>query len=145
MRRFQFRLEAVLNHRTTMEELKMQALAEVHMELTECEERISSFQKEYQKTILARPEVMNLEDFQVREQYLDILNENIHREERRKEGIISRVEEARQELVTASQARQAIERIRQKDQIEFQKEMMKAEQEMLDEIASIRYIRRERE
>jgi flagellar FliJ protein len=128
-----------------MEELKMQALAEVQMELTECDERIISFLKEYEKTLMARPDVMNLEDFQVREQYLDILNQNISREERRKEGILGRVEEARQELVAASQARQAIERIRQKDQIEFQRELMKTEQEMLDEIASIRYIRRERE
>lgn len=55
------------------------------------------------------------------------------------------VEEKRQEMLTARQAREAVSQLRDKDLVLHTEQTQKLEQETLDELATLRHIRADRQ
>src|SRR5579871_2522433 len=118
MRRFKFRLEAVLKHRLAVEEGKLRAMAAVQAEMAAVEERLAGLREEFDQTVGRRPASIDVADISRRERYVDTLVARITDEERLADIIRSRLDEARKSLVEARQAREAVERIREKDYAE---------------------------
>ena len=141
MRRFKFRLEAVMKHRAVVEEQKLQAFATVPREMAESDVRIAVLRAEYESTVASRPEHIDVADIARRERYIDTLNVQIAEEERVREGISARLDDARAALIVARQAREAIERIREKDYFAHLQSAVREEQIAIDEIATLRHAR----
>lgn len=134
MRKFKFRFEAVLKHRAVMEDMRAHAFAAVQRELVQCEARIADLRARYDRTVAERPDSLDFVDIALRESYADSLRTRIEQEQRIHEGIAARLEDARKALVGARQAREAIERIRERDEAKHLYLAHKAEQDRLDEI-----------
>lgn len=141
MRRFKFKLEAVRKHRNVLEQMRQQALAVVLGEMEACRMRLDVCRAEQARTVAGRPGSLDLEDIARREAYLDALRLQMAREERVREGIATRLEDARIALLQAAQAREAIERIRQRHYGEFVQRVARSEQAALDEVATLRHRR----
>lgn len=141
MTRFRFRFEAVLKHRSITEELRLQAFARVQAELVACDGRIAACRREFDQTMVNRPARIDVEDFPRREHYLDTLWARIEQEERIREGVAARAEDARLAVIAARQARQALETIRDTDHAIYQREAALAEQNAADEMATQRFQR----
>ncbi len=141
MKRFKFRFEAVLKHRAVIEELRMHEYVRIQDELAICEARLAGCRDQYARTIAERPAKIDFEDIPRRERYLDVLNARIAQEERLREGIAARLDDARTALIAARQAREALKRIREADQAEHLRLALLAEQNALDEMSSQRYRR----
>jgi flagellar FliJ protein len=143
VRKFQFRLQSVLKYRITLEELRRHAFALVQSELIACDSRIAALRAECARTLAGRHS-LDIWDIEQRERYIDTLNASIEREQRVREGILARLEDARCALIAAKQAREALERIRQSDFEEFVQQEGRKEHALLDEMATLRHTRRER-
>jgi flagellar FliJ protein len=141
VKRFKFRFEAVLKHRTITEDLRLQELAALQAELAICDGRIAACKGEFDRTIAERPGQIDVEDFPRREQYLDTLRSRIEQEERIREGVAARVEDARIALIAARQAREALERLREADYKEYCREAALFEQNAIDEMSTQRFQR----
>jgi flagellar export protein FliJ len=141
LKRFRFRFEAVLKHRVAIEDQRLQEFSRVQGELTLCDNRLSMLHSTYYRGIAERPAQIDVEDFPRRERYLDTLRARIDQEERIREGVAARLDDARQALIAARQAREALERVRAEDMETHKREAAKAEQDALDEISTQRYQR----
>ena len=139
MKRFRFRFEAVLKHRTITEDLRMQDFARLQSELAACDVRVETLQSEFSRSMAERPTRVDVEDFPRRERYLDTLRVRIEQEERIREGIAARLDDARLALIAARQAREALERIQTADREMHRKVNALAEQNAVDEIATQRF------
>src|SRR5579871_3492206 len=95
MRRFRFRFETVLRHRTILEELRLQAFAVIQNEMATIDARVAAYRSEYTRTVAGRPTSLDVDDIKRREQYLDALNARLEQEQRVREGIAARLEDAR--------------------------------------------------
>lgn len=145
MRKFVFRMRAVLRHRQIIEDLRLQDLSKVQAELAECDSRIQRIVDQAERTLREWPSSFNLADFAIRERFLDALRIQQEREERIREGIAARVEDARVALTRARQEREMIEKIRDRELLQYQHEMAALEQATVDEIATMRHARTQRE
>ena len=141
MKRFKFRFEAVLKHRAVTEQTRLLTYARAQTELAASDVRLVTCRQEYSRTIAERPKRIDIEDIPRRERYIDTLNARIAQEERIREGLAARSEDARAALITARQAREALERIRESDHAEFERLGAVAEQNEIDEMSTQRHRR----
>lgn len=146
MRRYKFRLEAVLRHRETIEGLREQDFAFANGQLDLILTRLTGLQEEHRRTLQARPGSIPGERFDAagiftRERYLETLQVQITFQEQQAEAARVVAEAMRRALVEARQARQAVERMREKDLAEYTLECRRLEQDTLDELATLRHAR----
>src|SRR5437764_2465699 len=106
MKRFKFRFEAVLKHRAVIEQTRLLAFAGAQSELAACDNRLAACREEFSRTVTDRPTRIDVEDIPRRERYLDTLNARITQDERTREGLAARMDDARVALITARQARE---------------------------------------
>jgi flagellar export protein FliJ len=139
VRRFRFKLETVLRHRQLMESQRLQQLATVQEELRVCDALIAELRDDVDRTLREWPTVVNVVDFALREQFIDAVAARIVREQRVREGIVARLDDARAALILARQERETIERVREREHQEYVAAADRAAQGALDEIAAIRH------
>lgn len=145
MRRYKFRLEAVLRHREIIEELREQEFAAANGVLEVILARIAALWEEFNRTVAERPGAEAGQPFDPhiivdRERYLQTLQAEIASQERRADAARIVVEEARQALVVARQGREAVSRLREKDRAAYILEAQRHEQNTLDEMATVRHL-----
>ncbi len=145
MRRFTFRLETVLRHRETLETLREQEFANAQGNWQTLKIRLAGLEDEFARIVAGRPgkvgEAFDAHLIFDRERYLLTLQAAIEQQTRRVEAAQIVAEETRQAMLLARQARQAVTQLREKDLVLHTEEAQKSEQETLDELATIRYIR----
>ena len=145
MRRFTFRLETVLRHRETLETLREQEFANAQGNWHTLQARLSKLQHEFDSMVAGRPgkvgEPFDASLIYDRERYLQTLQAAIAQQERRVEAAHIVVEETRQAMLSAKQAREAVTQLHDKDLILHTEATLKSEQETLDELATMRYVR----
>jgi flagellar export protein FliJ len=139
MLRFKFRLEAVLRHRTVIEDQKLRAFALVHTEMALVDERLAALRGDFDRTVGGRPRRIDVTDIGRRERYLDAVGAQIQQHERVREGIAARLEAARLELIAARQDREAVQRVHDNDYAAHVAAARREEQMSIDEIATMRY------
>jgi flagellar FliJ protein len=142
MKRFRFKLESVLKYRAALEQLRLQAFAATQTELNECDERLARYRQEQARVLSVGPGHWSIDYFANRERYIDAIKARIASEERLREGIAARLEDARSALVEARRARQSVERLRERAYETYVAETRLAEQNLLDELSSQRHTRR---
>ncbi len=139
MQKFKFKLEAVLNHRTVLAEQSMRAFAKAQGELAACIARIAAMRMEFEQVVANRPRAFDAEEMTLRERHLDHLRHNIEQQERLQEGLAARLEDARQHLVRSRQDRETVARLREIALEDHRKQVGKAEQDAIDETATLRF------
>lgn len=138
MKKFEFRLEAVLKYRKTLEELRLQSFAQVQQELRKCEARVTALTNERDRTVQEWPSHADAEDLKRRTRYLELLRERLDDQLCLREAIQQRLNEARDELVEARKGREALDRLREEDQLDHAVAVAREEQAAIDEVASTR-------
>ena len=149
MRRFTFRLETVLRHRATLESLREQEFANAQGHWQTLQARLMGMQNEFARIVSGRPgktgEPFDAHLIFDRERYLQALQAGMEQQTRRVEAAQIVVEEKRQEMLIARQAREAVSQLRDKDLVLHTEQTQKLEQETLDELATLRHIRADRQ
>jgi len=148
-KRFQFRLEQVLNLRKQMEETKVRELAVAKMRLLEVE-RVLKEHVEKQDEFLNAYGELEKEGFFTAEQvmtycdYKGLLSKKETEYRGRQSDWMLEVERRRRETVKVSRQRQLLDNLKNKKLRAHNLEVQNEEQKFLDEVSSIAFVRRER-
>jgi flagellar protein FliJ len=150
MRRFHFRLETVLRHRATIEDLCEQDFATAQSAVTAIEVRIARLWDEFRRVVMGRPvgeahQAFDAQSIYDRERYLETVQAAIAQQERALEAAQIVLEEKRAALVAARQAREAVSHLHDRDLLAHVSLCNKLEQDALDELATLRHVRALRE
>ncbi len=147
MRKFKFRLETVLRHREILESLKEQEFETAQGRLLAIEARIVQLREEFRQTVAGGAvtkigQLLDPSKILDRERYLETILASIAQLIRHAESARIVAEEIRLELVVCRQAREAVAHLRDKALEEHQLEGHKQEQNLLDELATIKHVQR---
>lgn len=148
-KRFQFRLEQVLNLRKQVEETKVRELAVAKMHLLEVE-RVLNEHVEKQNEFLGAYGELEKEGFFTAEQvmtycdYKGLLSKKETEYRERQNDWMVEVERRRREAVKVIRQRQLLDNLKDKKLKAHTLEVQNEEQKFLDEVSSIAFVRRER-
>ncbi len=146
MRRFMFRLEAVLRHRMTLESLREQDFATAQGRVQQIQLRLDTLNSEVARIVSERPGGNRGEQFDAnalfdRERYIITLEAAIAQNRRRMDAAEIVLIERRTELVSARQAREVVSQLRDRELESYTALGLKTEQDTLDEAATLRHTR----
>ncbi|MFA5032192.1 MAG: flagellar FliJ family protein [bacterium] len=137
MKRFEFRLDKVMNYKKNIEEMKKQELAQAMRLLLEAQIKASQLKK-YKSCQLKEMTEIQEDDIYTRllyDKYILALNFHIKMAEKLIAERILLSEQKRLEVVEASKARRIFEKLKEKKIEEFNYERNKWEQGVEDECA----------
>ena len=137
MARFKFRLEQVLKYRSQLEDQARMVFAQARAELAAQAEKLARLRKN-----LDSQESMpyqSAQEYWLRGNFIRSLREDIAEAEIALQRLELLVERRRHEMVKASQERQLLDKLKEKQAERHAHEQEIKEQNNLDEIASIRH------
>jgi len=145
MRKYEFNLQPVLNHRETVEDIKRREHIAAQQDLSACTGLIDGLRREIGTVMSLVGPTSGVEERIRRDEYVAAIERRIERLADDRSVLETRLEAARLALVAASQSRKAIERVQQRDLDNWRVARSRAEQADLDEIAISRYGRNKAE
>lgn len=145
MKKFRFRLQTLLEQRQATEDRLLAELGEVRREEAAEQQRLGELVARLQQ---ARQDVADAlqgkadpRRVEVADEYAKALRDDVRLQELTLEAVRERVEAKRLEVVEAMKERQVLEALRDKQERGYLLAQARAEQNQLDEIASVRYAR----
>lgn len=148
-KKFSFRLQTLLVHRKKIEDEKAGEVARVtHIRLQAqgalqavVQERVALIEQQAELMRAGQFEIQTLEDF---ENWRITLEKRAIAKQKELDEAFAAEEAARQELVKARQEREILDKLRQKQHLEYLKELDAAEAKFIDELATQAYARKPR-
>ncbi len=145
MKRFEFKLQALLNFRKHLERMAQQDMAKTLMEVADCEQQIDSLQLTHgqsaQRVELLVEMGIGAKEFKQHHDYMGSLTRMIAGEKQRKSQLKKILEKKRLALKKTSIDKKAMERLREKQANAYNQELLVFEQKELDEISSLKKAR----
>jgi flagellar FliJ protein len=148
-KKFQFRLQQVLNYRKQTEESRVRELAEAKGSLLRHEELMKAHEAEQTELIDQYRGMEESGSFKVEEavflgeRQAQLLKRG-QTDQKRAGALADFVEEKRKTVIAASKDRRLLENLKDRQQAQHAGEEARDEQKFLDEISSIAFTRRER-
>jgi flagellar FliJ protein len=144
MARFVFRLQTVLEHRKRLEDLAKVAFGESQGGLFREQATLRGFQEDEERTVdhlevIQHEGILDMENLQLGLRFLDVIKVQIDRQTQVVARAEARVEQRRQELVAAMQARKALDRLREKQLADFKRLEQLREMKEIDEMEVMRH------
>jgi len=143
---YRFKFEALLSHRRHQEEI-------CQRELARCQRRLAGEQEKLRRTKYLKRE--NIRMLQARQQgsinvseislymkYIDGLSEKVEEQNGCVREAAKQVNQKRNELIGIVKKRKTLERLKEKDRLAHQKELMQSERKLMDEMATTRHARK---
>ena len=145
MKKFQFRLQALLRYKKHLEQMARQEMAKAVAEVNACEMEIQRLVHERLNAALRLEERVakgiRSGEFKRYQEFLVIMDQIIVQERIRKQRLEKIMEEKRSMLTQRTIEKKAMERLREKRAEEYTRDMLREEQKMLDEVASLKRVR----
>lgn len=145
MKRFEFKLQSLLNYKKHLEQMARQEMAKAVADVNACENQILKLH-ETKKNAAQRLEQLvekgvGSGEFKLHNGFLTILGQMIIEENRRKQQLEKILDEKRSMLTKRTIDKKAMERLREKRAQEYTRDMLSEEQKALDEVASLKTVR----
>jgi len=140
---YKFSLESVLNHRKLIEDIFQKELAAVKELLSEEKKKLGAY-KEKEKRGLEKLRLKQMEDIIIPEilSYLTFLEQLSGELETQKERVLEveeKLDQKREDLIEALKKKKILEKIKEKGWKEYRQELIKGEQDFLNELAINRF------
>lgn len=150
MKKFNFRLQKVMQVKEEVEKQKMLDLADAKRFVAEEEKRLGHLQSQdeaYRETIERRKtaERINPMEMDLYYRYLRKLGDEIDLQNGRVQDARDKMEKRRQVLLNASKERKVLEKLREKKYTAFRAEVTKKEQNFIDDVATVNHVRGKKE
>lgn len=145
MKRFRFRLQTLLDRRKSLEEQLLAQLGELRQEESIEIKKLNALCRQldwaWEQSEKALKKNAPVEEINRLDEYAKTTQDDIKLQQLTLEAVRERVESKRQEVVKAMQDRQVLEALKEKQEQEYLMAIARAEQNELDEMASVRYAR----
>ncbi len=138
MKKFRFRLERVLQYRSTVKAEKLRDLMLRNAELRELEDRLSGLEQAQLGGMVAENSVIPVEQLYLAGMYLSRLKAEIEKTQKEIEKAKDRVAEALEIYQQAAKDEKALQTLKQKKKQEYQEYVQREETNFIDEIATIK-------
>jgi flagellar FliJ protein len=146
MKRFEFKLQPLLNYRQYLERIAQQNTAMANMDVKNCEKQITHLKQTYDQNVdtIENSVVKGIKasEFRRYHDYLDSVESSIEDEKLRRIDLKKVLKEKLLELKKKSVDKKAMEIYREKLKVEYTQEILKIEQKELDEISSLKTARK---
>ena len=143
---YQFKLEALLNHRRHQEEICQKELARAQRTLADEQEnlrRTKQLKRENISKLQTRQEgSISVSDIILYMNYIVQLSKKIEEQAICVREAAEKVNQKRNELIAIMKKRKTIEKLKEKDWRSYQKKLMQDERKFMDEVATTRYARK---
>lgn len=134
-----FKLQSVLNYRQSLEDQAQQVLAESQQQQSELTAQIDEQQLELQQQDLLlrkrQQDGMTIAEIELYETRIHYCRQRCAELHRQKLELQELIEQQRQQLLQAARERQIMEKLKEKQQAEFRRELERKERAALDEIS----------
>ena len=148
---YNFNLESVLRHRKLVEENLQKELAILRLSLVDEREKLRNFKESRSKFLeelkRKQEEGTTISDVFLYLPFIEQLSKDIEKQKKNILKLENDVEQRRLDLMEAAKKKKALEKLKDKGLKAYKQEMIKTEQEFLNEVAVNRFngrIRRER-
>ena len=143
---YQFKLEALLNHRRHQEEICQKDLARFQQKLADEQQSLRRTKQLKRKKILElrirQNDSINVSDMILYINFIVRLSKKIDEQCASMREADRKVNQKRNELIGLMKTRKTLEKLREKDWLTYQKKMMQDERKFMDEVATSRHIRK---
>ncbi|MBU1345121.1 MAG: flagellar export protein FliJ [Proteobacteria bacterium] len=145
MKRFEFKLQPLLNYRKYLERLAQQKTAKAHMDVTNCEKQIVQLKLSYEQIAQEIEDIMvngvSASEFKRYHSFLDSVESTIDDETNKKIQLKKILNEKLLALKKKSIDKKAMELYREKLKIKYIQEGIKIDQKEQDEMSSLKTAR----
>jgi flagellar protein FliJ len=145
MKRFNFRLSALLDFREYLERLARKETALAYKDVRNSEKTIEDLKERHIKAAIMLDRIIlkgiRAQELQLYTEYLDMMDYSIVKEEQRKKELQKILDKKLAELTKKSVDKKVIERLKEKKMTEYMEEFRKFEQETIDEVVSLKKAR----
>jgi flagellar FliJ protein len=142
---YRFKLQALLNHRRHQEEVCQKELAEAQRDLADAQKRLESIKKDkkdnIQKLQARQTERHNASNILIFINYIEQLSRDLDAQIQQVDHASQHVTEKRDNLIAIMKKRKTLEKLKEKQWLEYQQKMTQAERKFNDEVAATRHIR----
>ncbi|MDQ2799215.1 MAG: flagellar export protein FliJ [Armatimonadota bacterium] len=149
MKNFKFRMQTVLDQRERRETIAKQSFAEAQAALSRAERLLRELQEVRDALTMEltclRESSFDPFETRVYQEYLQTIRQSLRDQENLRRELAQTCEAQKLHMIGASQDRQALSKVRDRDQSAHQKEALRIEQGLLDEMAASRHSHRRRE
>ena len=145
MKKFSFRLQSVLELRERAEQQAQAALAAALRSVNEAEETLAGLADQRLRTLAALPPDVSFEMRLAARTWADALTRRADEVRHGLELLRQEADARRQAAVAAAAERRAVEKLREHAYIDYLAEMQRQDQLLMDEIASVRHVRAQRQ
>jgi len=143
---YQFKLEALLNHRRHQEDTCQKELAQARRRLSNEREKLERKKREKQESLkklqTKKKESTTVSDIMLHINYLHQLSKDIEDQAVHTHNIAKLVDQKREALIASMQKHKILEKIKYKERLAYQRKLMQDERKLMDELASIRHARK---
>ena len=145
MKRFNFRLSSLLDFRKYLERLARKETAMAYKNVKDSQRAIEELKGRYIKTASELDKIVvkgiKAEELQLYNKYLDMVDNSIVDENKRKRGLKKILNKKIAELTKKSVDKKIIERLKEKQEIKYMEEFRKFEREAIDEVVLLKKAR----
>ena len=142
---YRFKLQTLLDHRRHQEEVCQEELAEAQRDLSDAQKKLKGIRKDkrdnIQKLQARQTERHNASKILIFINYIEQLSRDLDAQMQQVDHASQHVTEKRDNLIAILKKRKTLEKLKEKQWLEYQRKMMQAERKFNDEIAATRYIR----
>ena len=143
---YQFKLQSLLKHRRHQEEICQKEMAEAQRNLTDAQEKLRCLKKikreNIQKLQARQKELHNVSSIIISINYIEKLSRGVAAQMEQVGRASEKVTQKRHHLIAIMKKRKMLEKLKEKDRLEYQQKMMQAERKINDEVAATRHIRK---
>ncbi|MGB5748899.1 MAG: flagellar export protein FliJ [Desulfobacterales bacterium] len=143
---YRFKLQSLLKHRCHQEEICQKEMAEATRVLTDAQEKLRHQKKEkhenLQKLHSRQKERHNISDILIFINYIQQLSRDMEAQMQQVGKASANVTQKRHNLTESMKKRKTLEKLKEKDWLEYQQKMMQTERKFNDEVAATRHIRK---
>jgi flagellar FliJ protein len=145
MKRFEFKLQSLLNFRKHLEQMAQQDMARAVMDVTACEKLIDSLQNTHGQWVIRLENLVEdgvgAKEFNQYHAYLGAMTQMITEEKHQETQLNKILQEKLLILKKRTIDKKAMERLREKRSKEYNLDLLAEEQKELDEISSLKTAR----
>jgi flagellar FliJ protein len=143
---YKFTLEPVLNHRKIIEEELQKELADLKRRLVDEKRKLETYERAKSRSLaelqqkqeegITAPEILLYESF------IERLSRDLDKQKERVLGAEQKVDQKLEDLVAATKRRKTLDKLKEKGLEKYRRELLKNEQDFLNEVAVNRFNRR---
>jgi len=143
---YRFKLQALLNHHRHQEEVCQKELAEAQRYLADAQEKLRHIKKDkhenIQKLQARQKERHSISNIILFINYIEQLSRDMAAQIQQVGKASTKVTQKRDNVIAIMKKRKTLEKLREKEWLEYQQKVMQAERKYHDEVAATRHIRK---